>query len=93
MVTTLTSAELSSPLYNEVKTLVEETKDEVTAAMQIVEAKDRGRGLYTLQDAPNSLLEYPKFQGRDSRGYFQGKGYPLSQEQQGSSSGPTSQVK
>ena len=65
MVTTLTSAGLSSPgsRYNEVKQLVEETKDEVTAAMQIVEAEDRGRGLYTLQGVPTSLLEYPKFAG------------------------------
>ena len=69
MVTTLATAELSSPgsRYNEVKTLVEETKDEVTAAMQIVEAEDRGRGLYTLQGAPTLLLEYPKFLGRDTQ--------------------------
>ena len=38
-----------------------ETKDEVTDAIQIVEAEDRARGLYTLQVAPTSLLEYPKF--------------------------------
>jgi hypothetical protein len=58
MVTTLASAELSSPgsRYNEVKTLVEETKDEVTNAMEIVEAEDRERVIYTLQRAPTSLL-------------------------------------
>ena len=72
MVTTLSGAELSSPgsWYNEVKQSVEETKDEVTAAIQIVEAENRGRGLYTLQVAPTSLLEYPKFAGRDSQCYF-----------------------
>jgi hypothetical protein len=61
MVTTLANAELSTTgsRYLEVKTLVEETKTEVTDAMQTVEAEDRARGLYTLQTAPTFLLEYP----------------------------------
>ena len=69
MVTVLVSAELSSSgsQYNEVRQLVEGTKEHVTSAMQTVEAEDRVRGLYTLQVTPASLLEYPKFSGRDSQ--------------------------
>ena len=61
MVTVLASAELSSSgsLYNEVKQLVENTKEHVSSAIQIVESEDRARGLYTLQLVPDSLLEYP----------------------------------
>ena len=72
MVTTLSGAELSSPgsWYNEIKQLVKETKDEVTAAIQAVEAEDRGRGLYTLQVEHTSLMEYPKFAGRDAQCFF-----------------------
>ena len=60
-------AELSSPgsRYNEVRQLVEGTKENVTSAMQIVEAEDIARGLYT-----SSLLEYSKFAGCDSQCYF-----------------------
>ena len=36
----------------------------------MVEAEDRSRGLYTLQAAPASLLEYPKFSGKDAQCYF-----------------------
>ena len=59
MVTFLASAELSSSgsLYNKVKQLVENTKEHVSSAMQIVESEDRARGLYTLQVGPASLLE------------------------------------
>ena len=72
MVTVLVSAELSSSRsrYNEVRQLVDGTKEHVTSAMQTVEAEDRARGLYSLQVAPASLLEYPKFSGRDSECYF-----------------------
>ena len=35
-----------------------------------MESEDRARGLYTLQLAPASLLEYPKFSGRDRQCYF-----------------------
>jgi hypothetical protein len=72
MVTTLATSELntSGSRYLTVKTWVEDTKDEVIGAMQTVEAEDRARGLYTLQTAPTSLLEYPKFSGNDSQCYF-----------------------
>ena len=72
MVTALASAELSSTgsRYHEVKNLVEETKTEVTDAMQTVEAEDRARRLYTLQTAPTLLLEYPKISGRDTQCFF-----------------------
>ena len=67
MVTVLASGELTSSAsqYNEVRQLVEGTKYHVTSAMQVVEAEDRSRGLYAVQAAPASLLEYPKFSGRD----------------------------
>ena len=55
---------------NEVKQLVENTKEHVSSAIQIVESEDRARGLYTLQLVPDSLLEYPKFSGCDTRCYF-----------------------
>jgi hypothetical protein len=72
MVTVLVSGELSrsGSRYNEVRQLVESTKEHVTSAMQTVETEERARGLYTLQVTPASLLEYPKFSGRDSQCYF-----------------------
>ena len=56
MVMVLARSELCSPAsrYNEVREMVEGTKDHVTSAMQTVEAEDRSRGLYTLQVAPTS---------------------------------------
>ena len=70
--TVLARSELCSQAsrYNEVREMVEGTKDHVTSAMQTVEAEDRSRGLYTLQVAATSLLEYPKLSGCDSQCYF-----------------------
>ena len=42
----------------------------MTSVIQIVEAEDIARGLYALQVAPASLLEYPKFAGCDTQCYF-----------------------
>ena len=42
--------------YNEVRLLMEGTKNHVTAIMQVDEAEDRSRGVYTFQVAPASLL-------------------------------------
>ena len=69
MVTVLAVGDLSSSSsrYNKVRLLdVEGTKDYVTSAMQVFEAEDRSTGLYT----PASLLEYPKFSGKDAQFYF-----------------------
>ena len=40
------------------------------AAIIMVERADRDRCLYTLQPAPTSLAEYPKFSGKDSQCFF-----------------------
>ena len=72
MVTTLAASELntSGSRYLTVKAWVEDAKQEVMEAMQIVEAEDRARGLYSLQTTPTSLLEYPNFSGKDSQCFF-----------------------
>ena len=64
MVTTLAAFELntSGSRYLTVKAWVEDAKQEVMEAMQIVEAEDRARGLYSLQTTPTSLLEHPNSQ-------------------------------
>ena len=70
--TTLAAFELntSGSRYLTVKAWVEDKKQEVMEAMQIVEAEDRARGLYSLQTTPTSLLEYPNFSGKDSQCFF-----------------------
>ena len=72
MVTTLATSNLNSSgsRYLAVKTWVEDRKNEVTDAIQTVEAEDRARGLYTLQSSPTSLLEYQTFSGNDSQCFF-----------------------
>ena len=56
----------SSSKYGVVKVLVEDARNIVNAAVMMVEQADRVRGLYTLQPAPASLAEYPKFSGKDT---------------------------
>ena len=60
----------STPEYGVIKALVEDTRNIVDAAIIMVEQADRDRGLYTLQPAPTSLAEYPKFGGKDSQCFF-----------------------
>jgi len=60
----------SSSDYGVIKKLVEDTRDIVEAAIIMVERADRDRCLYTLQPAPTSLAEYPKFGGKDAQCFF-----------------------
>ena len=87
MVTTLAASELntSGSRYLTVKAWLEDAKQEVMDAMQIVEAEDRARGLYTLQTPPTSLLEYPNIfgQGHSVLILLQGEGSLMPQVKQG----------
>jgi hypothetical protein len=53
--------------YLELDDYIEDTKARVDDTIAMVEAEDKRRGLYSLQVAPVSLMEYPKFAGLDSQ--------------------------
>ena len=71
-VTMVSSSDLQSSTsnYGVIKTLVEDTRDIVDQAIMVVELADKERGLFTLQPAPVSLAEYPKFAGKDAQCFF-----------------------
>jgi hypothetical protein len=57
--------------YLDIHDYIEDTKVSVDSAIATVEAEDKKRGLYSLQIAPVSLMEYPKFAGLDSQCFLQ----------------------
>ena len=72
-VTVWANDELSSSgsKYLDICGYIQETKVSVDSAIATVVAEDKRRGLYSLQIAPVSLMEYPKFAGLDSQCFFQ----------------------
>ena len=56
--------------YWTMKVTVDEFLDKFHGVMSGLDREDERRNLFTLEDSPASLMEYPQFEGKDSQCYF-----------------------
>ena len=56
--------------YSQVRRLVGRAAERVEETRKDVEHEDEERKLYSLQDRPVSLMEYPKFNGKDTQCFY-----------------------
>ena len=57
--------------YRKMKKQIENFSDKFDERVAELEREDEKRNLYTLEDRPASLMDYPQFGGKDSQYYFQ----------------------